>query len=86
MKVKEKRGYGYDDCFKRYGEKRQKRYDESSYKKEDIDVSEHVDALVSGENDLSEEFKTKSATIFESAIKAKVKEIVKQWKQITTTN
>ena len=47
----------------------------ASYKKEDIDVSEHVDALVSGENDLSEEFKTKAATIFESAIKAKVKEI-----------
>ena len=47
----------------------------ASYKKEDIDVSDHVDALVSGENDLSEEFKTKAATIFESAIKAKVKEI-----------
>ena len=47
----------------------------ASYKKEDIDVSEHVDALVSGENDLSEEFKTKAATIFETAIKAKVKEI-----------
>ena len=47
----------------------------ASYKKEDIDVSEHVDALVSGENDLSEEFKNKAATIFESAIRTKVKEI-----------
>ena len=46
-----------------------------SYAKEDIDVSEHVDALVSGENDLSEEFKTKAATVFEAAIKSKVGEI-----------
>ena len=47
----------------------------ASYKKEDIDVSEHVDALVNGENDLSEEFKTKAATVFEAAIKSKVGEI-----------
>ena len=43
-------------------------------KKEEIDVTEHVDALVAGEADLSEEFKQKAATIFETAIKAKVKE------------
>ena len=30
-----------------------------------IDVKEHVDALVEGESDLSEEFKTKAATVFE---------------------
>jgi len=47
----------------------------ASYKKEDIDVSTHVEALVSGENDLSEEFKTKAATVFEAAIKSKVGEI-----------
>ena len=47
----------------------------ASYKKEEIDVSDHVNALVSGENDLSEEFKTKAATIFETAIRTKVKEI-----------
>ena len=47
----------------------------ASYAKEDIDVSEHVDALVNGENDLSEEFKTKAATVFEAAIKSKVGEI-----------
>ena len=50
-------------------------YMKSSYKKEDIDVSEHVDALIAGENDLSEEFKSKAATIFESALKSQVKEI-----------
>ena len=44
-------------------------------KKEDIDVTEHVDALVAGETDLSEEFKQKAATVFEAAIKSKVAEI-----------
>ena len=44
-------------------------------KKEDIDVTEHVDALIAGEDDLSEEFKTKAATVFEAAIKSKVAEI-----------
>ena len=44
-------------------------------KKENIDVSDHVDALIAGENDLSEEFKTKAATVFEAAIKSKVVEI-----------
>ena len=44
-------------------------------KKEELDVTEHVDALIAGESDLSEEFKNKAATIFESAIKSKVREI-----------
>jgi hypothetical protein len=44
-------------------------------KKEEIDVTEHVDALVAGEADLSEEFKQKAATVFEAAIKSKVAEI-----------
>ena len=39
---------------------------------EDIDVKEDVEALV-GDSDLSEEFKQKAATIFEAAIKSKVK-------------
>ena len=39
----------------------------------DIDVKEDVDALVSGDSSLSEEFKTKAATIFEAAVKSKVK-------------
>ena len=47
----------------------------ASYHKEesDLDIKADVDALV-GDSDLSEEFKQKAATIFEAAIKAKVKE------------
>ena len=47
----------------------------ASYKKEDseLDIKADVDALI-GDADLSEEFKEKAATIFEAAIKAKVKE------------
>ena len=44
-------------------------------KAKDVDVKEHIDALTSGEKDLSEEFKPKAATIFEAAIKSKVREI-----------
>jgi len=44
-------------------------------KKKEIDVKEHVDALIAGEDSLSEEFKTKAATVFETAIKSKVKEM-----------
>ena len=56
-------------------EKKDEKYMKASYKKEDIDVSDHVEALVNGETDLSEEFKNKAATIFETAIKSKVAEI-----------
>ena len=47
----------------------------ASYKKEEseLDIKADVDALI-GDADLSEEFKQKAATIFETAIKAKVKE------------
>ncbi|MDB4343045.1 hypothetical protein OAA21_00500 [bacterium] len=47
----------------------------ASYKKEEseLDIKADVDALI-GDSDLSEEFKQKAATIFETAIKAKVKE------------
>jgi hypothetical protein len=53
--------------------------EEAKSKKEDIDVdvSEDVAALVNGE-DLSEEFKTKAATIFEAAVKSKISKIRKQ--------
>ena len=40
---------------------------------EDLDVSGDVEALVSGEEELSDEFKTKASTIFETAIKSKVR-------------
>ena len=47
-------------------------------KEKDIDVKEHVDALVAGDDSLSEEFKQKAATVFEAAIKSKVKEIAEE--------
>ena len=39
-----------------------------------VDVSEHVDALMNGEGDLSEEFKRKAATVFEAAVKSKIRD------------
>ena len=49
--------------------------EESKKEEKEIDVKEHVDALIAGETELSEEFKDKAATIFETAIKSKVKEV-----------
>ena len=46
-----------------------------------IDVSEHVDALVEGEGDLSEEFKKKAATVFEAAVKSKVRSEVERMEE-----
>ena len=43
-----------------------------------IDVSEHVNALMNGEGDLSEEFKRKAATVFEAAVKSKVRSEVER--------
>ncbi len=49
-----------------------------NYKEEiEVDVSEDVSALIDGE-ELSEEFKTKAATIFEAAVKSKIAKIRKQ--------
>jgi len=50
-------------------------YMSSNYKMKKEEVDEHMDALVAGQDDLSEEFKTKAATVFESAVNSKVKEI-----------
>jgi len=41
---------------------------------EDIDLSSDVKALVSADADLSDEFKEKAATIFETAVKTRIKE------------
>jgi len=43
-----------------------------------IDVSEHVNALMNGEGDLSEDFKRKAATVFEAAVKSKVRSEVER--------
>ena len=42
----------------------------------EINVQEHVEALMSGEGDLTDEFKKKAATVFESAVKSKVRDEV----------
>ena len=47
----------------------------ASYKMKKEETVEHVNALIAGQDDLSEEFKEKAATIFESAVNSKVKEI-----------
>ena len=53
--------------------------EEAKDKKEEIEVNvdEDVAALIDGE-ELSEEFKTKAATIFEAAVKSKISKIRKQ--------
>ena len=43
-----------------------------------INVKEHVDALMNGEGDLSEEFKMKAATVFEAAVKSKIRDEVER--------
>ena len=47
---------------------------EESTPEEDIDLSSDVKALVSADADLSDEFKEKAATIFETAVKTRIKE------------
>ena len=62
--------------------------EESKLKKEavenrlkSIDVAEHVEALMTGEGDLSEEFKRKAATVFEAAVKSKVRSEVERMEE-----
>ena len=59
-KADEKEGYGMKSA---------------SYKMKKEEVDEHMDALTAGQDDLSEEFKSKAATVFETAVNSKVKEI-----------
>jgi hypothetical protein len=47
----------------------------ASYKMKKEEVDEHMQAIVAGQDDLSEEFKNKAATVFETAVNSKVKEI-----------
>ena len=51
--------------------------EESKKEEIEVNVEEDVAALISGE-ELSEEFKTKAATIFEAAVKSKIAKIRKQ--------
>ena len=50
---------------------------EDSTDEVEIDLSDDVKALVSSDADLSEEFKEKAATIFETAVKTRIKEQTK---------
>ena len=43
-----------------------------------VDVKEHVDALLNADDSLSKEFKEKAATIFETAVKSKIREEIKR--------
>src|SRR6056300_955270 len=79
-----KKEESYDDKKKDVKEAEEKE-DEKEVKKEmsakdkvkDMNMKEDVDALTEGE-DLSEEFKAKAATIFESAVKAKLVEEIEK--------
>ena len=75
----------YDKMNDAYGEGANEPTEEEKEKKESvenrlksIDVSEHVNALMNGEGDLSEEFKRKAATVFEAAVKSKVRSEVER--------
>ena len=76
----------YDKMMSAYGEgAHYKDSEEDKMKKEavenrlkSIDVSEHVSALMNGEGDLSEDFKRKAATVFEAAVKSKVRSEVER--------
>ena len=58
----------------------------ASYKMKKEEVDEHMDALTAGQDDLSEEFKTKAATVFETAVNSKVKEIAESMEADIKTN
>ena len=75
----------YDKMMSAYGEGHKEETEEEKAKSEavenrlkSIDVSEHVNALMNGEGDLSEDFKRKAATVFEAAVKSKVRSEVER--------
>ena len=71
--IGEEEGDDEDDEEEEDPEESKKVKESIDQKIEDLDVSQDVEALVQGEDELSEDFKTKAATIFESAIKSKVR-------------
>ena len=66
--------------------KRRRQANEVILQDEKEEVDEHMDALVNGQDDLSEEFKTKAATIFETTVNSKVKEIAESMEADIQTN
>ena len=77
-KEKTEEGYKMKKETSMEDEKKMKSEKSEDQKAKDVDVKEHIDALTSGESDLSEEFKEKAATIFEAAITSKVKAIAEE--------
>ena len=77
-KEKTEEGYKMKKETSHEDEKKMKSEKSEDQKAKDVDVKEHIDALTSGESDLSEEFKQKAATIFEAAITSKVKAIAEE--------
>ena len=77
-KEKTEEGYKMKKETSMEDEKKMKSEKSEDQKAKDVDVKEHIDALTSGESDLSEEFKQKAATIFEAAITSKVKAIAEE--------
>jgi hypothetical protein len=73
----EKKEMAHDSEKKKEKEPMKASYHKEETEDETIDVSADVDALVKDE-DLSEEFKSKAATIFEAAVNSKVKEAKKK--------
>ena len=79
-KADEKEDSKKEDMHGKEDDKKKKDMMKAGYHKEDkaesdedtLDIKSDVDALI-GDSDLSEEFKQKAATIFEAAIKSKVK-------------
>jgi hypothetical protein len=68
----EKAEYELDEASSCYKKKAMKEESEEVQEELKVDVSEDVAALINGE-DLTEEFKTKAATIFEAAVVTRVK-------------
>jgi hypothetical protein len=64
-----------DENFEFVSEETEEESIEEALETYEVDMSEHVDALLEGEN-LSEEFHAKATTIFEAAVKAKLEEEV----------
>jgi hypothetical protein len=64
-----------DEDGEEYDEEGEEEYDEDELDLDDFDVDQDVEALLSGEDELSEEYKEKTKTIFESALRSKVGEI-----------
>ena len=75
-KMKEMMSKGSSDMSAEEKEKEALKKEAVEQRIKDINVQEHVDALMSGEGDLSEDFKKKAATVFESAVKSKVRDEV----------